>query len=58
MEITGETLDVIFAALAEQLRSLDAQQEIVVIGGSALTALGPRQASYSGCGPARDRRGR
>jgi Nucleotidyltransferase of unknown function (DUF6036) len=40
MEITRETLDVILAALAEQLRSLDAQQEIVVIGGSALTALG------------------
>ena len=40
MEITGETLDVILAALAEQLRSLDTQQEIVVIGGSALTALG------------------
>ena len=40
MEITGETLDVILAALAEQLPSLDAQQEIVVIGGSALTALG------------------
>ena len=40
MEITRETLDVILAALAEQLRSLDAQQEIVVIGGCALTALG------------------
>jgi hypothetical protein len=40
MEITRETLDVILAALAEQLRSLDAQQEIVVIGGPALTALG------------------
>jgi Nucleotidyltransferase of unknown function (DUF6036) len=40
MEITGETLDVIFSALAEQLRSLADQQEIVVIGGSALTALG------------------
>ncbi|MGH3069675.1 MAG: DUF6036 family nucleotidyltransferase [Streptosporangiaceae bacterium] len=40
MEITRETLDVILAALAEQLRSLDAQQQIVVIGGSALTALG------------------
>jgi hypothetical protein len=32
MEITRETFDVILAALAEQLRSLDAQQEIVVIG--------------------------
>ena len=40
MEITGETLDVILGALAEQLRSLADQQEIVVIGGSALTALG------------------
>ena len=40
MQITRETLDVILAALAEQLRSLDAQQEIIVIGGSALTALG------------------
>ena len=40
MEITGETLDVILGALAEQLRSLADQQEIVVIGGSALAALG------------------
>jgi hypothetical protein len=40
MEITGETLDVILGALAEQLRALADQQEIVVIGGSALTALG------------------
>ena len=40
MEITGETLDVILGALAEQLRSLGKQLEIVVIGGSALTALG------------------
>ncbi len=40
MEITSETLDVILGALAEQLRSLGARQEIVVIGGSALTALG------------------
>lgn len=40
MEISGETLDVILGALAEQLRSLGDQQEIVVIGGSALTALG------------------
>ena len=40
MEITKETLDLIFGALAEQLRSLADQQEIVVIGGSALTALG------------------
>ena len=40
MEITGETLDVILDALAEQLRSLGEQTEVVVIGGSALTALG------------------
>jgi hypothetical protein len=40
MEITGETLDVILDALAEQLRSLGEQMEVVVIGGSALTALG------------------
>jgi Nucleotidyltransferase of unknown function (DUF6036) len=40
MEISGETLDVILGALAEQLRALADQQEIVVIGGSALTALG------------------
>jgi hypothetical protein len=33
MEISGETLDVILGALADQ-------QELVVIGGSALTALG------------------
>jgi hypothetical protein len=33
MEITGETLDVILGALAEQLRSLADRQEIVVIGG-------------------------
>lgn len=40
MEITGETLDVILDALAEQLGSLGEQTEVVVIGGSALTALG------------------
>jgi hypothetical protein len=40
MEITGETLDTILAALAEQLKSLGDQLEIVVLGGSALTALG------------------
>jgi hypothetical protein len=40
VEITKETLDVILSALAEQLQSLGEQQEIVVIGGSALTALG------------------
>jgi hypothetical protein len=40
MEISGETVDVLLGALAEQLATLDAQFEIVVIGGSALTALG------------------
>jgi hypothetical protein len=40
MEITGETLGVILDALAEQLGSLGEQIEVVVIGGSALTALG------------------
>jgi len=40
MEISGETLDVILGALADQLSSLADQQELVVIGGSALTALG------------------
>lgn len=40
MEITSDTLDVILGALAEQLGSLDDEQELVVIGGSALTALG------------------
>jgi hypothetical protein len=40
MEITGETLDVILDALAEQLSALGEEIEVVVIGGSALTALG------------------
>lgn len=40
MEINADTLEVILRALAEQLMSLGAQYEIVVIGGSALTALG------------------
>ena len=40
MDITAETLDTILGALEEQLRTLGKQQEIVVIGGSALTALG------------------
>lgn len=40
MEITGETLDVLLSALEEQLGALDHHVEIVVIGGSALTALG------------------
>jgi hypothetical protein len=45
MEITHDTLDVILSALGEQLQSLADQQEIVVIGGSALTALGLIQRS-------------
>lgn len=40
MEITGETIDVLLGALAEQLSSLGSHQQIVIIGGSALTALG------------------
>lgn len=40
MDITAETLDTLLGALEEQLRTLGKQQEIVVIGGSALTALG------------------
>jgi hypothetical protein len=40
MDITGETIDVLLGALGEQLASLRARLEIVVIGGSALTALG------------------
>jgi hypothetical protein len=40
VDITAETLDTILGALGEQLRAADARQEIVVIGGSALTALG------------------
>lgn len=40
VEINADTLEVILRALAEQLMSLGAQYEIVVIGGSALTALG------------------
>lgn len=41
MEINDQTLDGILHALAEQLQSLGAApQEIVVIGGSALLALG------------------
>ncbi len=39
MDISPDTLDAILAALADQLRSMDERQEIVVIGGSALTAL-------------------
>lgn len=40
MEIDQGSLDVILGALGEHLQSLADQQEIVVIGGSALTALG------------------
>lgn len=40
MDITPETLDTILGALGEQLQAANAPQEIVVIGGSALAALG------------------
>ena len=40
MEITDETIGLLFGALADQLRVLGSRVEIVVIGGSALTALG------------------
>jgi hypothetical protein len=40
MEITGETLDVLLNALGEQLEAHGVPLELVVIGGSALTALG------------------
>lgn len=40
MDITGETLDVLLGALGEQLGALGSHVEIVVIGGSALAALG------------------
>jgi hypothetical protein len=40
VDITGDTLDVLLSALAEQLGALGGYVEIVVIGGSALTALG------------------
>jgi hypothetical protein len=40
VDITGETLDVLLDALGEQLGALGGHVEIVVIGGSALTALG------------------
>jgi hypothetical protein len=40
MDINGETLGVLLSALGEQLGALGSQVEIVVIGGSALTALG------------------
>jgi hypothetical protein len=38
MEITDETIDLLLGALADQLQMLGALLEIVVIGGSALTA--------------------
>jgi hypothetical protein len=40
VDITEGSLPVILHALGEQLLALGDQQEIVVIGGSALTALG------------------
>jgi len=40
MEITDKTLDLLLNALADQLRALASHVEIVVVGGSALTALG------------------
>ena len=40
MEITGETIDLLLSALADQLQVLGSPVGIVVIGGSALTALG------------------
>jgi hypothetical protein len=40
MEITDETIGVLLGALSDQLGALGSRVEIVVIGGSALTALG------------------
>jgi hypothetical protein len=40
VEITDETIGLLFGALADQLQALGSHMEIVVIGGSALTALG------------------
>jgi hypothetical protein len=40
MDITGATIDILLSALGDQLASLGTRLEIVVIGGSALTALG------------------
>jgi hypothetical protein len=40
VEITDKTLDLLLGALAEQLQALGSHVEMVVIGGSALTALG------------------
>jgi hypothetical protein len=41
IEITDETIGLLFGALADQLQALGSHMEIVVIGGSAPTALGP-----------------
>jgi hypothetical protein len=40
VEITDETIGLLLRALADQLQALGSHIEIVVIGGSALTALG------------------
>ena len=40
MEITDETIDLLLGALADQLQAVGNHVEFVVIGGSALTALG------------------
>jgi hypothetical protein len=40
VEITGETLDVLLEALGEHLGAAGSSLELVVIGGSALSALG------------------
>jgi hypothetical protein len=40
VEITDETIDPLLGALADQLQALGSHVEIVVIGGSALSALG------------------
>lgn len=40
MDITDETLDLLLSSLADQLQAIGSHVEIVVIGGSALTALG------------------
>jgi hypothetical protein len=40
VEISDETIGVLLGALADQLQALGGRAEIVVIGGSALTALG------------------
>jgi hypothetical protein len=40
MDVTPDRIDSIFRALDEQLRAAGARRELVVIGGSALQALG------------------